>query len=88
MRASATAFLVGLAVVAAGSPDLTAQVVQITRGPVIETASNNSATIAWSTNQPSDSRVWYGTDKDNLTQTAEAGAAATTHRVQLNNLAA
>jgi phosphodiesterase/alkaline phosphatase D-like protein len=86
MRASATAFLVGLAVVAAGSPDLTAQVVQITRGPVIETASNNSATIAWSTNQPSDSRVWYGTDKDNLTQTGEAGAAATTHRVQLNNL--
>ena len=63
------------------------QWLQITNGPVIESADDHSATIAWSTNAPSSSRVWYGTDKNNLTQFAESGySSGNTHRVQLTNL--
>jgi hypothetical protein len=85
MRASAIASMFVLAVVMALSSNVTAQAVQITNGPVIESATANSATIAWSTNAPTSSRAWYGTDMNNLTQLAE-GAAGTTHRVQINNL--
>ncbi len=63
------------------------QLLQITNGPIIEIADGRSATIAWSTNAASSSRVWYGTDVNNLTQFAESGySSGTTHRVQLNNL--
>jgi purple acid phosphatase-like protein len=64
---------------------LTAQV-PITRGPVIETADSNSATITWSTQQPSTSRVWYGDDPDDLTQVAEDDNRGTEHRVRLEGL--
>lgn len=64
----------------------TPQAVQITNGPVIETADSNSATIAWTTNQPSSSRIWYGTNPNNLTQQAEAPFGGGTHRVQIKNL--
>jgi len=65
------------------------QSLQITNGPVIETADDHSATIAWSTNAASSSRVWYGTDVNNLTQLAESGySSGNTHRVQLTNLRA
>ena len=60
---------------------------QITNGPMIESADDHSATIAWSTNVPSSSQVWYGTDKNNLTENAEAPySSGNTHRVQLTNL--
>ena len=62
------------------------QAVQITNGPIIETADSNSATIAWSTSQPSSTRVWYGTDPNNLTQMAEAPFSNGTHRVQIKGL--
>ena len=59
----------------------------ITNGPIIETADGHSATIAWSTNAPSSTRVWYGTDKNNLTEFAESRySSGNTHRVQLTNL--
>jgi phosphodiesterase/alkaline phosphatase D-like protein len=61
--------------------------IQITNGPVIETADDHSATIAWSTNVPSSNQVWYGTDMNNLNQSAEAPySSGDTHRVQLTNL--
>ena len=63
------------------------QWLQITNGPIIEMADDHSATIAWSTNAPSSSRVWYATDVNNLTQFAESGySSGSTHRVQLTNL--
>lgn len=72
---------------AAQTPGQAGQAVQITNGPTIERANSNSAIIAWSTNQPSSSRVWYGTDKDNLTQLAEAPfSSGDTHRVEIKNL--
>jgi phosphodiesterase/alkaline phosphatase D-like protein len=62
--------------------------VKITNGPVIEAASGNSATIAWSTNIPGSTRVNYGTDINNMNQLAEApwGQGGHTHRVELKNL--
>lgn len=86
MKASAIGTVFVLALVMALTANVTAQAVKITNGPVIETATPNSATIAWSTNQASDSRVWYGTEKGNLNKIAEGGATGTTHRVQINNL--
>ena len=86
MRASAIATVCVLAVAMALSLQLAAQAVKITNGPVIETATGNSVTVAWSTNQASDSRVWYGTEKGNLNRIAEGSGAGTTHRVQINGL--
>ncbi len=64
--------------------------VRITNGPVIEHIDQNSAIIAWSTNMRSSSIVHYGTDPNNLTQTAEAswgqGGLNNAHRVHVSNL--
>ncbi len=63
-----------------------AQQAQITQGPVVEYATSNSAIVAWSTNAASSSVVKYGTDPNNLTQTAEAPWGQTNHRVTINGL--
>lgn len=61
--------------------------IKVTNGPTIERADSHSATIAWSTNQSSSSRIWYSTDKNNLTEFAEAPySSGDTHRVELKNL--
>jgi hypothetical protein len=93
MKQSLFVLLLILGVFLALSPSLIAQAsspgqaIQITQGPIIESADSNSAQIAWGTNQPSSSRAWYGTDPNNLTQLAESPyATGTTHRVILKNL--
>ena len=60
--------------------------VKITKGPTIEYASADKAVIAWSTNVASSTVVRYGTDPNNLSQTAQAPYGGDTHRVHLNNL--
>jgi phosphodiesterase/alkaline phosphatase D-like protein len=63
------------------------QDIRITNGPVIEEVTGNAAVIAWSTDVPSGSQVWYGTEKNNLTHTAEApDNGSKTHRVRIANL--
>ena len=47
---------------------------------------NGAATVGWTTNEPSDSRVDYGTDPANLGQNASAAANVTSHSVQLTGL--
>jgi phosphodiesterase/alkaline phosphatase D-like protein len=59
---------------------------RITNGPAMEQVGDTSATVAWSTDRPSSSVVKYGTDPNNLDQTAQEPWGATTHRVQLKNL--
>lgn len=85
------AVLLGLALLVAPATLTSAQtsdpLLRITHGPVIEVADDHSATIAWSTNVPSSSRVWYGLDRRNLTHLAESGySSGITHRVQLAKL--
>lgn len=65
----------------------TVGVAHITQGPVIEYADDRFAVIAWSTDTPTDSRIFYGSDPANLTQVAEGAANTTSHRVHLPNLA-
>ena len=60
--------------------------VEITQQPRVESAADNSASISWSTNVQAGSRVRYGTDRNNLSQTATAPWGAVTHRVELKNL--
>lgn len=86
MRTKAIPMLLVLGLGLLVLPLASAQAVKITNGPVVETAASNSATIAWSTNQPGGSRVWYGKNKDNLTHFAEAPYGGDTHRVQITNL--
>lgn len=90
-KGSVLLFVIGiLALVcnlAAQTPGQAGQALQIAKGPTIERATSNSAIISWSTNQPSSSRVWYGTDKNNLTQLAEAPfSSGNSHRVEIKNL--
>lgn len=62
------------------------QAVRIIQGPNIEFIGHDSAVIAWSTNAPSGSIVRYGTDPNNLGQTAQQKWGDTTHRVTIRNL--
>jgi hypothetical protein len=49
-------------------------------------AANGTATISWTTDEPSDSRVEYGTDPGSLGQSASAPGVVTSHSVQLTGL--
>lgn len=59
---------------------------QITQQPRVESDTGNAATIAWSTNIQAGSKVMYGTNPNQLTQTATAPWGGVTHRVYLKNL--
>ena len=56
------------------------------KGPVVEYTSANSVIIAWGTDVPSSTVVKYGTDKNNLDQTAQMPWGSLTHRVTIKNL--
>ncbi len=62
------------------------QQVRITDGPRIEYIAPDHAVIAWTTNVPSSAVVKYGSDPNNLTQTAQAAWGQTTHRVTVRGL--
>ena len=48
---------------------------------------DNTAAIAWTTDEPADSRVDYGLSASTLTSTAAAAAFTTVHRIELSGLA-
>jgi len=59
------------------APDMKAARVQITQGPELESARENSAIISWRSNNPGGSDehfgvVHYGTDPKDLSQTAKS----------------
>ena len=59
------------AIMAYAPPQLAAQI-DITQGPVLESVSDHSAVVAWSTNKDGSTVLNYGTDPRNLAQVAEA----------------
>jgi phosphodiesterase/alkaline phosphatase D-like protein len=69
-----------------------AQAVKITNGPRVEGTGPTWAVIAWTTNTGGSSVIHYGTDANNLGQTAKSAYAdnektkAQNHRVHLKNL--
>ena len=53
----------------------------------MRSTSDGTATITWDTDEPSDSRVEYGTDPGALTPSVESGSAlVTSHSLQLTGL--
>jgi phosphodiesterase/alkaline phosphatase D-like protein len=86
-----TAALAASATVAPKQPPK-AQAVKITDGPRVEGTGPTWAVIAWTTNTGGSSVVRYGTDANNLSQTAKSAYAdnektkAQNHRVHLKNL--
>jgi phosphodiesterase/alkaline phosphatase D-like protein len=69
-----------------------AQAEKITDGPRVEGTGPTWAVIAWTTNTGGSSVIHYGTDANNLSQTAKSAYAdnektkAQNHRVHLKNL--
>jgi phosphodiesterase/alkaline phosphatase D-like protein len=59
---------------------------RITGGPNVEYVGQDKAIIAWSTNRRSSSVVRYGSDPNNLTQTAQAPWGGNPHRVTISGL--
>ena len=71
----------------AAAPPQAGQDIRITNGPILEEVTGNAVVIAWSTDVPSSSRVWYATDRNNLTHVAESPEnGSNTHRVRIDNL--
>ncbi len=69
--------------------------IQISDGPRIEFVGDRTAVIAWTTNVPASTVVRYGTDRNNLAETAqqqwgggENVNGSRTHRVEIKNLKA
>jgi hypothetical protein len=60
--------------------------VQITNGPVVESVTDTTAEIAWSTNVNSGTTLRYGTDPSHLDQAAGMPWGGLTHRVTLKDL--
>jgi hypothetical protein len=48
------------------------QALRITKGPILEEVTSDSAVIAWSTNMQGSTNVMYGSDPRNLSRLAEA----------------
>ena len=78
---------VAVAYAVAAPPPQAGQDIRITNGPMLEEVNGNAVVIAWTTDVPSSSRVWYSTDKNNLTHVAESPEnGSNTHRVRIDNL--
>jgi len=91
LRVKTLGLLVALALalpVAAQKP----QAEKIINGPVVEGVGDTWAVIAWTTNTGGSTVVKFGTDQNNLSETAQAPYAdnektqAQNHRVRLENL--
>lgn len=87
----ATALMLG--VFAFAAPGQGTQAIQITDGPRVEGTGDTWAVIAWTTNAGGSSTVNYGTDANNLSQTAQQDyqgekvhKGKVTHRVHVKNL--
>lgn len=64
----------------------TSNAVQITNGPVVESVTDTTAEIAWSTNVNSGTTLRYGTDAAHLDQTVSMPWGGLTHRVTIRDL--
>ena len=65
------------------APDTTAPAISAVAAVA---AADGTATVTWTTDEPSDSRVEYGTSPTALAQTASDAAAVTAHSVRLTGL--
>ena len=68
------------------SQDQSTPPVKIIHGPVVELVADSMAQVAWSTNVNAGTLVHYGTDPQDLNQTAGMPWGGLTHRVVLKRL--
>ena len=59
---------------------------QVTRGPYLQTLTEDSVIVRWRTDLATDSVVRYGTDSANLASTASVSGSTTEHSVTLTGL--
>ncbi len=85
-RTSVFALLLVLTCVAAAQAPQPVARLQVTEGPTITYVDDQFAVVAWTTNAPTESRVFYGTDADDLNRVAESLKATSAHRVDLPGL--
>ncbi|GAB3540470.1 metallophosphoesterase [Spirosoma fluminis] len=62
------------------------QAPKITRGPYLQVVTPTSVIVRWRTDQPTDSRVTYGTQSGQFTQQATLTQSTTEHQVTLTGL--
>lgn len=67
-------------------PALPSVAVEITQGPVVESVTETTAVIAWSTNVNAGTVLHYGTDPNRLDRAAGMPWGGLTHRVNLKDL--
>jgi phosphodiesterase/alkaline phosphatase D-like protein len=61
--------------------------VNLKTGPVLEYVADDNAVVAWTSNKGTNMSVKYGTDRNNLSQSASTtDMGGTNHRVKLSNL--
>ena len=83
----AVVMTLAVAYAVAAPPMQAGQDIRITNGPILEELNGNAVVVAWTTDVPSNSRVWYSTDVNNLTHVAESPEnGSNTHRVRIDNL--
>ncbi|KAB7731444.1 T9SS type A sorting domain-containing protein [Rudanella paleaurantiibacter] len=63
-----------------------AQTPTLTRGPYLQVVTSTGITIRWRTNVPTETRVWYGTTPNSLTQSVEDKTPVTEHVLSLTGL--
>jgi len=61
---------------------------QLTRGPYLQSGTNSSIIIRWRTNQPTESRVIYGIDAEDLNENKISDTKTTEHEVFIDGLTA
>ena len=85
-RTSVFVLVLLLACAAAAQAPPQAAGVEVTDGPTVTYVDDQFAVVAWTTSAPSESRVFYGTDPNDLNQVAESMKETTLHRVDLRGL--
>ena len=60
----------------------------VTRGPYLQKGTPTSIVVRWRTSTNTDSKVWYGSDYQNLTSTITVGGSRTDHEILVSGLTA
>ncbi|MCH7872699.1 MAG: hypothetical protein IID33_13465, partial [Planctomycetes bacterium] len=58
----------------------------VTRGPYLQTGTSSSAVVIWKTDILADGRVWYGRNRNRLTQFVDDPRLSFKHSIELNQL--
>ncbi len=68
------------------APYLPQNSVSVSRGPYLQTATPTSIVLKWRTNPATDTKVWYGTDPNNLNLSETTAPNVTNHEIKISNL--